>query len=1151
MSKIAHIADIHVRFGTRHDEMRTVLSRTVDDIRQQKPKRIVIAGDLFHMKITMSPHSIEIISEFLLGLSKIAPVDIIAGNHDLNMQQIEQGVSITPLIKLFENGYIIDKETKKLPIPQSDHGIYFFRDSGFYDIDSEITYGIYSCIDEEVISLEEKKSDRKYIAIYHGPIYGARMDNGYQDKRDNSIKPKVFDNFDLVLMGDFHEMQIVQEIDRDKNKPAMAYCGSILQNNYGESLDKGFLLWNLDDFSYQFRHIPNDHGFCKLIIAKGENIDDRLGHLKFSNNKKKTKIHITIEDYEENFSQERENQIVKKIKEEHGCEIVKVEHNFITKDILVDDENKDDDKKQSEQYIKEFIQSGTFDCNQEELSDIIALHSQINKELEINESEDRTKKMWYIDSVEISNIFSFPIKPTTIDFNYLSGITGLFGENYNGKSNVIKAIVWGLYKEILGGGDSKYLVNIYTDSNQGYVKIHLTIDDKKYLIHRSVKTTKSKDGKVSNSYGIIYKSLEFEYDDDGNIEAEKWEKEKSDSCATEKKEVENLIEESIGEFDDFTKVSLQVQGGKDDYINQGQQPKNALISRYLGLESYKMRYEYANEYFKEIKKRQKEIGDKIIIETRIVEIEKEIDGKTAMMDQLKKEKDEALKNKESLDNKILDLTKKIDKLDPLQISDENVVSGMIETERANVIKFDKAIEELEKWLSENFTKELPFKEGETQDSVSRELENQQKLFKSEKDEYIKIETWLKENVVKDPPKIIGIDEEIVALNSEITNLQNQAIACKGKACPTCGNEQKKADPEKEKECLDAIAAKKKNVSEKQAILNSHKEITKFNDERKNKLDKILVIADSLKNKKERIDHLKERIELFTSMKEIIEHNNKVKDNSTRLNNGKDVKAKTEKKIESLIDNLSKIKSNKDKKEKNDAIQKEIDELSETLKVYKLTFHNLESNINQVYGDLRVLESEIKTQRDRLESIREVERLFKKYSIYLQAMHRDGIPALIIRKKLPIINNKINSILQSVVNFKVELEIAANGDVSEYFYYSQGKEDMLPLQFASGAQKFVISIAIKDALHFISQLTKPSMCIIDEGFGTLGDRLSSEIVNILQYLKNKHRNVIFVTHKNEIKDFADNIIDVTKVKTYIPQQILDANPEAGTTKITIV
>ena len=76
------------------------------------------------------------------------------------------------------------------------------------------------------------------------------------------------------------------------------------------------------------------------------------------------------------------------------------------------------------------------------------------------------------------------------------------------------------------------------------------------------------------------------------------------------------------------------------------------------------------------------------------------------------------------------------------------------------------------------------------------------------------------------------------------------------------------------------------------------------------------------------------------------------------------------------------------------------------------------------------------------------------------MHRDGIPALIIRKKLPLINHRINTILQQAVDFRLELSILENGDIVETFYFNDDKTDMLPLSFASGAQKFVSTIAIK-------------------------------------------------------------------------------------------
>lgn len=640
------------------------------------------------------------------------------------------------------------------------------------------------------------------------------------------------------------------------------------------------------------------------------------------------------------------------------------------------------------------------------------------------------------------------------------------------------------------------------------------------------------------------------YDADGDLDSESWENEKSDKATAEKREVESLVEEAIGDVDDFTKVTLQVQGGKDDYINQSQQPKNALISRYLGLEAYKMRYEYANEYFKEIKKKQKEIGAKLEIELKITELEKIKSEKDITLERLKEEKKEVTANKENIEKDVLEQTKKLEKVEQLKYNDSFVVNKLLEEEGQNIEKYNKAIKELEDWLSSNFKKELPFKDGETEESVSTELSSVQTTFKIEKDDYVKVDSWLKENTKKDLPNIDGLDEKIIFLREEVTTLQNQLPSLRGKSCPTCGNVQQKADPEKEKICLESIELKKGEITNLQTQINSFNEITKKNLLIDGQTEKLKNLADSLKNRKEKIELLKNRLSLFESMKEIIEHNKKVEDNSSRLEKGRSVKTQAEKNIELLKENLTKIAENKKKEFKNKTIQDFIESQEEILKAYKVTLYGVDKNITEVYGDIRVLESDIKINSEKLESIKEVERMFRKYSIYLQAMHRDGIPALIIRKKLPIINSKINSILQQIVGFKVELDILPNGDIFEYFYYSDDKSDSLPLQFASGAQKFVASIAIKDALHFISTLTKPSMSIIDEGFGTLGDRLSLEIVNILQYLKNKHKNVVFVTHKNEIKDFADNIIEVSKIKKGIPQEILDANPEAGVTTLSI-
>ena len=156
-----------------------------------------------------------------------------------------------------------------------------------------------------------------------------------------------------------------KKIKLTKRKPSIKFSGSILQNSYGENIDKGYLLWDLDNITSEFKHILNDFGFAKITIAKGERFEERIEHIKFSNNKKKTKVYVVWEDYEENFSQEKENQIIKLIKDRHGCETVKIQFESVVKDVIITESEGEEKFKQSEEYLKEFITTGNFDCTKE------------------------------------------------------------------------------------------------------------------------------------------------------------------------------------------------------------------------------------------------------------------------------------------------------------------------------------------------------------------------------------------------------------------------------------------------------------------------------------------------------------------------------------------------------------------------------------------------------------------------------------------------------------------------------------------------------------------------------------------------------------------------------------------------------------------
>jgi len=208
---LVHLSDLHIRLNSRHEEYKEVFEKTIEKIKEIKPLGIVISGDIFHIKINMSPKSVSLVGWFLKELSKISPVFCIVGNHDLNEKILIQGNTVEPLIEILENGFVLNKEDSKDVIKlyrKNDiNGIYFFKETAFYEFDNGIVFGAFSMIDNEKLQLNEKASDKKYIALYHNPVYGCKLDNGMENKRDDLVKISDFSGFDVVMLGDIHKYQ--------------------------------------------------------------------------------------------------------------------------------------------------------------------------------------------------------------------------------------------------------------------------------------------------------------------------------------------------------------------------------------------------------------------------------------------------------------------------------------------------------------------------------------------------------------------------------------------------------------------------------------------------------------------------------------------------------------------------------------------------------------------------------------------------------------------------------------------------------------------------------------------------------------------------------------------------------------------------------
>ena len=209
---VIHLADIHIRTFRLHDEYKEVFYTLLKDIKtlvegySRDETRIVIAGDLVHQKIVISNEQLILGTWFLRALEQIAPVILIAGNHDLLENNKDRMDSITPMVQF-------------LP----DENINFFKESKCY-LDDDIVWCVYSIFEENKRpNIEGARAefgpDKTYIGLFHGPLIGAKTDIGYTI--DHGAELEQFDGCDLVMCGDIHQRQKFlhkQTLEIDENE---------------------------------------------------------------------------------------------------------------------------------------------------------------------------------------------------------------------------------------------------------------------------------------------------------------------------------------------------------------------------------------------------------------------------------------------------------------------------------------------------------------------------------------------------------------------------------------------------------------------------------------------------------------------------------------------------------------------------------------------------------------------------------------------------------------------------------------------------------------------------------------------------------------------------------------------------------------------
>ena len=262
---IIHLADIHIRNFARLEEYSEQLEKTIEKCKKIASKydkeevRIVICGDIAHSKNAISNELIVFISYFLRKLEKVAKVIVIAGNHDLIVENKSRTDTLTGIFETanFENCIFLDAELG--------------YQSGCA-IDSNVVWCLYSIYENfmrptTIEEMREKMPNGKFIGLFHGQVVGATLNNGYVS--DSGLDGDAFEGCDCVMAGHLHKRQVLK-----RNGVEIVYPSSLIQQTFGETVSQhGFAVWDIDKMKYKFIDIDSDYGLYDIEIDNIEDIE--------------------------------------------------------------------------------------------------------------------------------------------------------------------------------------------------------------------------------------------------------------------------------------------------------------------------------------------------------------------------------------------------------------------------------------------------------------------------------------------------------------------------------------------------------------------------------------------------------------------------------------------------------------------------------------------------------------------------------------------------------------------------------------------------------------------------------------------------------------------------------------------------------------
>lgn len=1073
---IVHLADVHIGSSpNRVAEYEAIFAALRDKIQALNLKKdfmFVIAGDIFHHKVKYCGDDVRLF-ELLIASTFGAKVLIIPGNHDGNIDNHATSVDlITPLVDKYKN-------------------VTYLRDSCVYEYNG-ITFAHLSVYDKAKSALtwlgeQEIKGGLEHLRshgvfLYHGFVNGAKF--GLHTVYESRVPQELMSKFKICMLGDIHETQFVY--------PNTAYSGSLIQQNLGDTLEKGFIIWDTDTAVGTFHRLVNTWGFLRFDL-RGKSQEEAMREINAVIKSCPTKLRKVsiITDSDNKTVQDQ----VKAIKEKYG---------------RIDAIN---------QSRREINLSGTV---KETLAKILDSKGATTMQRDniiqrhMNNTVQQSCAKWTILRMTWSNLYKYRGE-NTIDFAaYTNVISGVIAKNRSGKSSILDILTFTLYDTLLRG-TRKFI--IHSSAKEGWCEVVIKIDNRQYTVRRD-------ESRKPSECKVTLKSIDL---------------------ASHAREV--LTQESIpktyeylttliGSDTQFLATGMYIN--KDyDLISMKRLERMKLLPEIMGLTSIRELTKTLTSRLKTLKLEFSRIpkptnpNAKLLHRTamdtvaqakeQLSTINNEI---AALTEQYAASQDRttAANKMQELRTQLTDLEQRYDPTNlqphavPMPHSDLTTVTNLASTPIDT--KALERIERLEQLITQIPHDYVPRNYAAECDAIETEIVSLTNLISKLKQRGL-------------------IDVE--ALTSEIDNYPQYIKGLTfSPACSNCINNAARIDNESD------------SIDENNAALNSLKlkliearEIERNHIECERKENQIT----SLRNRLEQVRALKsiqERYDEVTALKNAVVDLKSIENAKEEVRrwhsyNGY-LKTLTmtpiKLKIDRLKDELNNMQAVADRcsaVNDNEVVgrMRELNERKSALEATAI----IEANNAKIYArDVDIINASDGKLDELVNEIEEME-------LYIDALGTDGLMNKVVEVHMDLIIDKVNTILSSISDFAIGHTL--DGSHLDLFIIENGNR--FPIDMGSGFQCFIISLIIRFVLAD-TLFTAPEFIFIDEGFGCIDEDNMQRVIDSLNAMKNLFNFIFIISHNDSLKTEIECPLYITTHDTYstIGEDTVDTHNQSTTT-----